>query len=293
MINETVTCDCCDATNPKDLMQVRCYASQELLNVVSCVNCGLVFLSPKPDKSKGLAYFDNAYSQAEGFEDHSYYINHEAIFERNKNRFKLIDGLKTDGKKILDFGAGQGHFVKVAQDKGWHATGLELSEQAIIAAKKNFDIRLLDSTDKLGDNKFDVITLWDVIEHLEYPKEILVMLSKFLKPDGYFIIETSNIDSLDYLANKKKWGYWHIDHYFYFSEKTLKLLLDNIGFKTVKDGTVIYSHEKSISKTFDKIKRIFTNPGQFIINLKKRLLAFKYKNMPSNSLMTVVATRKS
>src|SRR5690606_18820397 len=120
----------------------------------------------------------------------------------------------------LDFGAGQGHFVKTALDNHWESTGVELSGAAIQSAKSNFGLQLLDSLQKVNTRDFGVITLWDVVEHLEDPKGTLQELTRYLHPEGFFIIETSNIDSLDYLVRRKRWRYWHVDHLFYYSKQT-------------------------------------------------------------------------
>jgi len=269
---------------------VKCYFSNVPLSVVKCENCGLVYLNPRPDKKLGLEYFENAYSNATGFESHSYYRDHDKIFNRSQARFDLIKNLEAPNHKILDFGAGQGHFVKTAIDNKWDATGIELSNAAIQAARENFNIELLSSLQNLKINDFGVIALWDVIEHLEDPKGILRELTKYLHPDGYFVIETSNIDSLDYLAHKKKWSYWHVDHLFYFSRKTLVYLLKTLSFSVANPSLPKTSGTLLPGSRFAKYK-ILVKPSEFIFAIKKKWLSLRFKDFDKNSLMTVVFKR--
>jgi 2-polyprenyl-3-methyl-5-hydroxy-6-metoxy-1,4-benzoquinol methylase len=286
-----MNCNNCGSSSPNPFLNVKCYYTDVPLSVVRCSICNLIYLDPRPDKSLGLEYFEKAYSNAEGFESHSYYRNHEQIFARNNERFSGIKDLPVPNKKLLDFGAGQGHFVKTALDHGWQATGTELSPAAIKAAKDNLNVTLIDSLQNLESNDFSVITLWDVIEHLEDPKATLLELSKYLHPKGYFIIETSNIDSLDYLVLKKKWSYWHVDHLFYFSKRSLISLLEKIGFKSIESSRAIAA-KKIGMKGFSKYKSLI-NPSTLFLALKKRWYSKRFKEYSRNSLMTVVFQRNS
>jgi 2-polyprenyl-3-methyl-5-hydroxy-6-metoxy-1,4-benzoquinol methylase len=286
---EIMECNNCGHETFESFATVQCYFTKEPLSVVTCKNCGLVFLNPRPNKSLGLQYFENAYSNARGFESHSYYRDHDQIFERNKKRLKVIEGIQPPNDRILDFGAGQGHFVKTAIDNNLQAVGVELSPAAIKAAKENFNLDLVDSLEKLGTKDFGIICLWDVIEHLEDPKSSLLKLSEYLHPDGFFVIETSNIDSLDFLVMRNNWSYWHVDHLYYFSGKTIEFLLKSLNFKIVKTPSIGAEPRMPLSK----FKKYFPllNPVKFLAALKRKRIAIKYPGFAKNALMTVVACR--
>lgn len=285
-------CNNCNYEKCFIFSKVRCFYSKEQLSVVKCSNCGLIYLNPRPDKNLGLAYFEKAYSNAIGFEDNSYYRDKAQIFIRNEIRFKTISNLAVPNHKVLDFGAGQGHFIKTVLDNGWDARGIELSIAAIQAAKMNFGLELLNSTQKLDLNGFGVITLWDVIEHLENPKSTLLELTKYLHPKGYFVIETSNIESLDYLVQKKKWSYWHVDHLYYYSRKTINYLFDTLNFYPITPQSFSDLPKQKTSEIIMKYKALF-NPKTLFFALKKRLIAFKFKTFEKNSLMTIIFQRKN
>ncbi|MBK8698078.1 MAG: hypothetical protein IPN29_00170 [Saprospiraceae bacterium] len=75
-----MNCNNCEDSNSNPFItSAKCYWSKTPLTVVECNTCGLVFLNPRPDKSLGIEYFDKAYSNAEGFEDHSYYTDNAQI----------------------------------------------------------------------------------------------------------------------------------------------------------------------------------------------------------------------
>lgn len=282
-------CNNCNGQNFQPFLNVKCQATKELLSVVKCADCDLVFLNPRPEKNLGLEYFNKAYSNEKGFKYHSYYRDHQQIFQRNQNRFRLINALELPNKKILDFGAGQGHFVKVALDNGWQAIGTELSKEGIQAAKRNFNIDLFDSISKVMVKDFSVIALWDVIEHLEDPKSTLKDLSQLLHQDGYFIIETSNIDSVDFMLEKENWAYWHVDHLFYYSQKTLENLLNRLDFNLFSPSpsrSVQGSGKINLRKYLPLL-----DPRKFFKAIKRKKLLSGNREIANASLMTVVAKR--
>ena len=282
-----MNCNSCNSPEYHDFSKPSCFFTKTQLTVVKCSDCGLIFLNPRPDKKLGLEYFENAYSNALGFEDISYYRDLDLILRRNKVRFESINKLPAPNRKILDFGAGQGHFVKIASDQNWFAQGIEHSIAGQNSAKQNLGIDLLSSVNELNTSDFGIITLWDVIEHLEDPKQTIIELSQYLHPKGYFIIETSNIDSLDYIVHKKKWSYWHIDHLFYYSKTSINFLFHTMGFRQIINYTIDNTVKKSKSELFKKLIKMLS-PKNFYLSLKLRLISYKYKDFDVKSLMTVV-----
>ena len=279
-------CNNCNSENFTFFSNPACFFSKEPLSVVKCNNCGLVFLNPRPDKSLGLEYFENAYSNANGFENINYYRDDEQLFERNKIRFELIKGLRVPNQKVLDFGAGQGHFVKTVLDKAWEAFGVEISEAGRQNSKMNFGIELSKSIKELSSNNFGIITLWDVIEHLEDPKGTLMELSKYLHPNGLFIIETSNINSLNYLIHKNKWSYWHIDHFYYYSRESLNYLFDTLNFQPVELNSNPNNNQVSTTPKMKKYKALI-NREKLLMALKMKYFSYRFKDFEKKSLMTV------
>lgn len=99
---------------------------------------------------------------------------------------------------VLDIGSGYGYFRKALDDAGYHHEGIEISSFAASICKKlyNFDTHigsLSDFKDQL-QNKFDIVTLWDVIEHISDYEKFLNDIAFVLKPGGFVVIKTPNID---------------------------------------------------------------------------------------------------
>lgn len=131
---------------------------------------------------------------------------------------------------LMDFGAGAGSFVRVALDQGWDATGLESSTSARARAKEFYGVELVEKLDER--KRYDVVTMWDVVEHLRDPREVLIWLGKHLKPNGLIFIETGNFENWKRVVEKDRWGLYLFDHQFYFSPSSMKQVLRDAGYNS-------------------------------------------------------------
>lgn len=129
---------------------------------------------------------------------------------------------------LMDFGAGSGSFVRAAIDQGWEATGVERSTAARERAKQFYGVELVERIDE--NQRFDVITMWDVVEHLRDPREVLSMLLGHLSPNGILFIETGNYENWQRVVERDKWGLYLFDHQFYFSPSSLQQVMQSAGF---------------------------------------------------------------
>ena len=159
---------------------------------------------------------------------------------KNKNRPKDINLInRTVGKRgrLLDVGCAMGAFLETARSSGWKVTGVELSEFGSAYARNNLKLdvhtgSLEDVLDRkqIPENSFDVVTLWDTLEHLTNPAVLLNKVNHALKDGGWFFCSTLNIDSF---LSRKQGQSWHFfrppKHLFYYSEQTLKRYLNNAG----------------------------------------------------------------
>jgi 2-polyprenyl-3-methyl-5-hydroxy-6-metoxy-1,4-benzoquinol methylase len=167
-----------------------------------------------------------------------YYL-YRQIF-KNKHVPKDINLInRTVAKRgtLLDVGCAMGAFLEVARKNGWEITGVELSEFGSAYARNNLKLNvytgsLEDAIDKgqIQGNSFDVVTLWDTLEHLTDPAALLKKVNHVLKDGGWFFCSTVNIDSF---LSRKQGEHWHFfrppKHLFYYSEQTLKRYLNNAG----------------------------------------------------------------
>lgn len=263
-LKREATCNNCGKSDTFTLfMKTRCSRIGIPLTAVQC-ECGLVFLNPQPDKSLGIKYFEKAYS---GQVDASYFNDEQTIIKRNQERFDIISHLPAPDKTILDFGAGMGFFVDICLYNRWSVAGVEQSEKATDYAWEKFRI-VFRHISSLKKHNFNIITLWDVIEHLPNPKGTLLMLKEYLTPGGHIVIETANINSHDFKVKRKKWSFWLMDHFYYYSEKTLSDLLESVGFTILRATPSKKKHFKPIRSIRSLIYRHVSPEPIMIVTAK-------------------------
>ena len=138
-----------------------------------------------------------------------------------KRKLSLINSFKTSSKSILDIGAGTGDFLKVCKNNGWTTEGTEPSIDAVnIAAQKG--VFLKQSLDEIENKKYDVITLWHVLEHVEMFSDYVSKLKNLLKKDGKLIIAVPNYKSYDAQFYKQYWAAFDVPrHLWHFSQTSI------------------------------------------------------------------------
>ena len=147
---------------------------------------------------------------------------------------KLLKFKKNSGcLELLDVGAGTGLLLQEAKRQNIEAIGLEPSKWACeIGTKKG--LKLINGVlpnNEVNSKSYDIITLVDVIEHVEDPVNLLQLCNRQLKPDGILLLNTPDSKSFLALTLRYKWWHYRIAHIGYFSKKTLKLAFDKSGFK--------------------------------------------------------------
>ncbi len=206
----------------------RCIDSEfqkKEIELYKCNVCGVVFVYPQPNNVQlGEYYQDNYYKKP-------------SIF------FSVIQALRTkvfskiSPGKILDIGCGEGTFLLAMNKLGWRCFGTEFSKSSEEFSgrlkEKGVSVHYGELTKAGFDlNSFDLITLWQVAEHLEDPKEYVKFAHNLLKKNGLIFISVPNIGGLSFALWKCKW--LHLDlprHLFHFNPKSISFLLENNGFE--------------------------------------------------------------
>lgn len=203
------------------------FVSKERL--VECNDCQLVYTSPRLRKDLIL----KGYTEAE---DPTYVSQAEGrirSFQWCLNSVKKY--IKTG--TVLDVGAAAGFFLKVAKDAGWKTYGIEPSKYLSDFGNKTYGVNItqgtVDSVTKLPE-QVDLVTLWDVLEHTFDPKDVLKRCNRYLKNDGYVVVNYPNIGN--WMARAAGRNYWFIlsVHLYYFVPKTIKKYLEETGFEVVE-----------------------------------------------------------
>jgi SAM-dependent methyltransferase len=190
-------------------------------HVAECRSCRLAYQTPRPPLEASIAYMDMRWQSGDTYVAD---IDHQR--ERSIRQLAYVRQLVTSQGRLLDFGAGAGAFVQQARDMGWDAEGAEHSPAAREKASSQHGVHLHES---LPDGPFDVITLWDVIEHLRDPIGIVRVLSDQLNSGGWLFIETGNWECWDRLCDGDAWGLYLFDHQYYFSPNSLQQTLARTG----------------------------------------------------------------
>lgn len=200
--------------------------------IVRCRRCGLVYTNPRLDR------YDIA-DTYEAVQDPLYLEEREGrilTFEHHLRPLEHITG-PPNGRPLLDVGCYTGIFVEIATRHGWDAWGLEPSHWAVEEARKrglHVVQGTLDTAD-LPDAFFDVVTLWDVIEHLIDPRSALCHARRLLKPGGLLVVHTIDIESLFARLMGARWPWLMEMHIYYFSRRTLRAMLESCGFRVLSD----------------------------------------------------------
>lgn len=173
------------------------------------------------------------------------YISHtdgkKSIFERFyqmakqinlNNKLELIDQI-AKGKKVLDYGCGVGDFLEHLQKNGYDVLGMEPNDSAKKIAQSKIGTEKVTSTElEQNDQKFDIITLWHVLEHIPNLNEIIIQLKNHLTEDGRLIIAVPNHKSYDATYYGKYWAAYDVPrHLWHFSATSMNKLFNNFGMK--------------------------------------------------------------
>ena len=195
--------------------------SQYEFNVVECLKCGLVYINPRPTQDSIAVYYPN-----------DYHYNRNTDIWRQKYSIELSYLPELTTETILDIGCAMGEFLKylLQHFPNVKATGIDYFSEGIDSNQIQFIKGLLPEC-KFGDNKFDFITAWGVLEHLHTPNMYFREISRILKPNGKFIFLVTNSESL---YGKKAYIEDIPRHTYHYSEKTLKAYADINNFQFVK-----------------------------------------------------------
>ena len=216
-----LTCLICKSSNLKTML------NYEAAHLCKCGSCGFIFSKQIPTKKELSDHYDGY-----GRND---YLSPLTIKRYNELLDQFEKYRKTN--KIIDVGCGIGYFLEVAKERGWEVYGTEYTDDAVeICKKKGIDIQLgILNSDNYGDGEFDVITSFEVLEHINNPREEISNFYHILREGGLVYLTTPNFNSL--LRYRLKAAYNVIgypEHLSYYTPRTLKKVFKNVGFKPIK-----------------------------------------------------------
>ncbi|MDO8469251.1 MAG: class I SAM-dependent methyltransferase [Candidatus Peribacter sp.] len=231
--HRNVGCPLCNNGNARVRFEERPY------QVMQCNNCSLVYVTPQRDPVSLLkdlyetGIWNSTFPRYSGYA--CYTAENENLLKTFRRRIVPFTAIVQKPGKALDIGCATGCFLRVLQDDyHWDAIGLEPSAYIGEFGRKMNQVRILTGTlDSIHftPHSFDLISLWDVIEHIPDPIQFLQSIHSLLKPEGQLLIETQDIDTLFARLMGRKWHHFkHAEHLWHFSRKTMDLLLRKSGF---------------------------------------------------------------
>ena len=247
--------------------------SEDGSKIVRCLDCGLVFVNPLPTEDLLRQLYSHKLANSE--QKLPYYLNYiqerkdrgTSFDKLHNSRLDLIEpfcrrpainggdssanssipsGVGSSGPasylrgNLLDVGCGAGFFLKTAQSRGWNTCGIDFLPEYNRFAKEELHLENIHSATleemNFPQRSFDVVTLWDLIEHLRHPLSTLKEINRVLRPGGLVVIWTPNVKNAALL--KDRWNGYRIPlHLYFLSSQSLNNMLTQSGFQTIYEKT--------------------------------------------------------
>jgi 2-polyprenyl-3-methyl-5-hydroxy-6-metoxy-1,4-benzoquinol methylase len=205
-----------------------------------CCNCAFMFSDPLPSPGEVKYIYENLYGYS-GFAKRRVFKRLQA-----EERWRLVRrsvGSVIRKGRLLEIGAGHGHFLDVARRAGWEVTGVEVSREAVRDAKAWYQgvevhCGTVEEAD-LAPASFDLVALWHTLEHLLDPVGVLRRASRLLKRGGMLIVGVPNPISLGQRMRGKKWVWCQAPyiHIWHFPAPVLMEILTGLRLTTVEVRT--------------------------------------------------------
>lgn len=207
-----------------------------LFTVVQCSHCSLVYQNPQPTLDELFTiYYPAGYDQyiTSVYETRGWLQRRDRSHGLHK-RCRAVNDFHPTRGRILDVGCSTGYFLHTISQYGWEIQGVEPGREAADYASTQLGVPVLNGTlfdARFDRSTFDVVTLWDVIEHVPDPAGNLREINRILKPGGLLVIATPQLDSLDARLFGRFWiGYELPRHLTIFSRQTLTEMAGGAGF---------------------------------------------------------------
>jgi 2-polyprenyl-3-methyl-5-hydroxy-6-metoxy-1,4-benzoquinol methylase len=205
--------------------------------ILKCQQCGHVVADLLLSDQELFELYKKDYFFGDEYSD---YVADKKIIQKN---FKLrLKTLKTFIKptvhsKLLEIGCAYGFFLDIAQSRFNQVQGIDITADGIRYAREVLKLDVLQGDllkHDFGAQKFDVVCMWDTIEHLRQPEQYIEKISKSMESGALLAITTGDIGSLNARLRQEKWRLIHPPtHIHYFSKQSLANMLNNYGFDVV------------------------------------------------------------
>ena len=289
-------CKCCGSKEIKKIGQFNAYSHY------LCIKCSFeFFINQNKESSNNLYENDSDYDAdlkvSKNFNDLIQWNHNKAIKFLNK-KFKNRTSIK-----LLDIGCFNGFFVKKMIHEGYNAFGIDSNIKSLDYGIQKYKLNKRIFNKKVEEliienEKYNIITMFEVLEHLEYPKDFLLNLKKILEKNGILIISTPNNNMVwrPLLDNPPH-------HFSRFNSNNLHICLKSLGFKKIVSyeqmsisdltrnylGSLIRDKNKTSLRGGEFKHKNIVNPLRILLNKSKKYLNFCLT--PLNQLLYLVGLR--
>jgi SAM-dependent methyltransferase len=239
---EHVTCNLCgeddfmvvyparyEDAKPEEIMETFRSSGDEILvdQLVRCCNCGLQYLTPRLKSDLIITGYSEGTDET--------FVSQNTARERTfAKSLDFIEKLQPQKGRLLDVGTAGGAFLGVANRRGWDVIGCEPNRWMAEWGSNYYSIDIRTGTIfdmGLPAAEFDVVTLWDVLEHTPDPQAVLQECRRVLKPGGLLIVNYPDMQSGIARLMGRRWVFLLSVHLYYFSPVTIRKMLEQTGFR--------------------------------------------------------------
>jgi 2-polyprenyl-3-methyl-5-hydroxy-6-metoxy-1,4-benzoquinol methylase len=213
------------------------------IKIIRCIQCGLWRTCPRLSEEKLTAFYEEHY-YSDSIQRSGKYENwrdtNKDVWDVNARlvaKEASAHGRPAAETKVLDVGCGHGFFLERCVAHGLLARGIETSPHAVKYAKEELklDVRQMPLDELPGEELYDVITLWGVLEHVPSPLETMKQVYAHLAPGGMTWIMTPNTNALErFVKGAQYFNFLNKSHLTHFHRHTLRALLERAGFSGVR-----------------------------------------------------------
>jgi 2-polyprenyl-3-methyl-5-hydroxy-6-metoxy-1,4-benzoquinol methylase len=234
------SCPLCNSANIDEYLSANDHLlSSEIFSIYKCQACSFTFTQGTPPTDQiGKYYQSQDYvshsNTKQGLMNRIYHVARNIMLGK---KYRMVN-IVANGRNLLDIGCGTGYFPAYMKKKGYEVAGVEVDPKAREFAKNEFGLPVYPPEEFLKDEidgKFNVITLWHVLEHLDDFNLYLERMLEHLAPGGTLVIALPNHTALDARFYKEFWaGYDVPRHLWHFTPSTLKILAEKHGLKVLR-----------------------------------------------------------
>ncbi|MCX5704057.1 MAG: class I SAM-dependent methyltransferase [Candidatus Omnitrophica bacterium] len=232
---EKINCPVCNGSEDKLIFMardLRLMTFEEMFNIVRCVNCGFIFLNPRPAKDEVISFYPSNFNQETPTLIHK--IWSVCLSPIENSIIRTIKNYKKSGK-LLDIGCGSGRFLSLMQKQGFDVWGCELNLNSKDFAPKFLDGRIFYkelSKCNLASKSFDVVLMIQSLEHVNQLDELVIEIRRVIKDNGIVFIYVPNMEFFEF----RLFGayYYNLEaprHLYCFTRRSISNLLSRHGFK--------------------------------------------------------------